>query len=70
MTLTIHLPNDLERQLRERASRDGRSVEDYVLGLIEWDAVGPGRGPIVDAPIVQPDWEQTLSDHPDNSLAA
>ena len=62
MTLTVHLPNDLERRLRELASRGGRSVEEYVLELIERDAVGPGSGPVLDAPIVQPDREQTLSD--------
>jgi plasmid stability protein len=62
MTLTVHLPNDLERRLRERATRDGRSVEDYVLKLIERDAVRPGRGPVVDALSVQPNPDQTLSD--------
>ena len=62
MTLTVHLPNDLERRLRERADRDGRSVEDYVLELIERDAVGPGRGPVVDASSVQPGRDETLSD--------
>ena len=41
MTLTVHLPDDLERRLRERASRDGRAVEEYVVGLIERDAAGP-----------------------------
>ena len=62
MELTVHLPNDLERRLRELASRGGRSVEEYVLGLIERDAVRSGRGPVLDAPIVQPNREQTLSD--------
>ncbi len=62
MTLTVHLPNDLERRLRERASRDERSVEDYVLKLIERDAVGPGRGPVVDASSDQLDRDQTPSD--------
>ena len=42
MTLTVHLPNDLERRLRERAVRDVRSIEDYVLELIERDAAGLG----------------------------
>jgi hypothetical protein len=41
MTLTVHLPDDLERRIRERASRDGRAVEEYVVGLIERDAAGP-----------------------------
>jgi plasmid stability protein len=62
MTLTVHLPHDLERRLRERASRDGRAVEDDVLKLIEWDAVGPGTGPVVAASSVQPDRGETLSD--------
>jgi plasmid stability protein len=62
MTLTVHLPNDLERRLRERASRDGRSVEDYVLELIERDAVGPATGRVVDASGVQPGQDATLSD--------
>ena len=38
MTLTIHLTDELERRLRERASHEGRPVEAYVLGLIERDA--------------------------------
>ena len=50
MILTVHLPDNLERRLLERASRDGRSVEDYVLGLIERDAAGPGSGRSVEAP--------------------
>ena len=62
MKLTVHLPNDLDRRLRELASRGGRSVEEYVLELIERDAVRPGRSPALDAPIVEPDREQTLSD--------
>lgn len=49
MTLTVHLPDDLERRLRERASRDGRPVEEYVLELIERDAAAPGRGQGVEA---------------------
>ena len=61
MTLTVHLPNDLEWRLRERASRDGRSVEDYVLELIERDAVGPGPGPVVDALSLQPGRAETFS---------
>jgi predicted DNA-binding protein len=44
MTLTVHLPDDLEQRLRERASRDGRAVEEYVLGLIERDVAGPASG--------------------------
>ena len=62
MTLTVHLPNDLERRLRDRASRDGRSVEDYVLALIERDAAALGTGPVVDASSVQPSRAETLSD--------
>ena len=44
MTLTVHVPDDLERRLRERASRDGQAVEDYVLDLIERDTAGPATG--------------------------
>jgi plasmid stability protein len=62
MTLTIHLPDDLDWRLRERAARDGRSVEDYVLELIERDALGPRTSPVVDAPSVQPGRDETLSD--------
>jgi hypothetical protein len=49
MTLTVHLPDDLERRLRERASRDGRAVEEYVVGLIERDAAGPASDRGVEA---------------------
>jgi hypothetical protein len=38
MTLTIHLTDEIERRLRERACREGRPVEEYVLDLIERDA--------------------------------
>jgi hypothetical protein len=38
MTLTVYLPDDLERLLRERASRDGQPVEQYIVALIERDA--------------------------------
>jgi plasmid stability protein len=62
MTLTVHLPNDLERRLRERASRNGWSVEDYVLKLIERDAAGPGTGAVVDASSVRPGRDEALSD--------
>jgi plasmid stability protein len=62
MTLTIDLPDDLERRLRERASRDGRAVEDYVLKLIERDATGPGNGPVVDASGAQIGQGPALSD--------
>src|SRR5436305_6154543 len=62
MTLTVHLPDDLERRLRERASRDGRAVEEYVLKLIERDAAGPGNGPVVDDSGVQPGQGPALSD--------
>ncbi|MHB1560867.1 MAG: hypothetical protein ACYC61_25720 [Isosphaeraceae bacterium] len=62
MILTIHLPDDLERRLRERASRDGRAVEDHVLALIERDAAGPGGGRVVEAPSLQPGHTPALSD--------
>ncbi len=39
MTLTVPLPDDLERRLRESASRDGRPVEDVLLDEL---ASGPG----------------------------
>src|SRR3954468_14997152 len=49
MTLTVHLPDELEQRLRERASRDGRAVEEYVLRLIERDAAGLESGPVIEA---------------------
>ncbi len=62
MTITVHLPDDLERRLKERASHDGRAVEEYVLGLIERDAAGPGdeRGPDASRPL--PGQAPALSD--------
>jgi hypothetical protein len=62
MTLTVDLPNDLERRLRERASRDGRPVEQYVLELIERDAAGPGNGQGVEASGLYTGQAPTLSD--------
>jgi plasmid stability protein len=44
MTLTVDLPDDLVRRLQERASRQGRAIEEYVVGLIERDAAGPENG--------------------------
>jgi hypothetical protein len=62
MTLTVHLPDDLERRLRERASRDGRAVEEYVLGLIEQDAAGPGNDQVVKASGLRPGQPPAISD--------
>jgi hypothetical protein len=62
MTLTVHLPADLERRLRDRASRDGRAVEDYVLGLIERDAAGPGSDQGIEASGLHPGQAPALSD--------
>jgi hypothetical protein len=62
MTLTVHLPGDLERRLRERASRDGRAIEEYVLGLIEQDAAGPGTAPVVEASGLQAGQPPAISD--------
>ena len=62
MTLTVDLPDDLERRLRERASRHGRAVEEYVLGLIERDAAGPDGGRGAEASSLQPGRAPALSD--------
>lgn len=62
MTLTVQLPDVLERRLRECATRDGRSVEEYVLGLIERDTAGPVSGRGSDSPQLLPDRAPTLSD--------
>ena len=37
MTLTVDLPNDVEQRLRERATREGKRVEEYSLELIARD---------------------------------
>jgi hypothetical protein len=62
MILTVHLPDDLERRILERASRNGRSVEDYVLGLIEQDAAGPVSGRSVEAPGLHSSQAPALTD--------
>jgi hypothetical protein len=62
MTLTVQLPDHLERRLRERASRDGRPVELYVLELIERDTAGPGSGQGVDVPGLHTGQAPALSD--------
>ena len=38
MTLIVQLSDDIERRLRERASRQGRAVEEYIVELIEREA--------------------------------
>lgn len=38
MGVTIHLTDDIERRLRDRAVRSNLSLEDYVRGLAERDA--------------------------------
>jgi hypothetical protein len=62
MTLTLHLPEDLERRLRERASRDRRAVKKHVLGLIERDAAGPGSGRGIEDSGPSPGQAPALSD--------
>ena len=34
MTLTLHLPPDLEQRLVQEAQRQGRSLDDYTLELL------------------------------------
>lgn len=34
MTLTLHLPPDLEQRLTQEAHRQGRSLDDYTLELL------------------------------------
>jgi plasmid stability protein len=62
MTLSVHLPDDLERRLRERATREGRAVEEYVLGLIERDAAGPESARGAEAPRLSDREFETLLD--------
>jgi len=35
MTLTLHLPPDLEQRLTQEAQRQGRSLDDYTLELLD-----------------------------------
>jgi hypothetical protein len=63
MNLTVNLPDELERRLRERASRQGRPVEQYVLGLIEQDAAAQEQGRDVEPSIPQPVQASALSDN-------
>ncbi|QEH38801.1 hypothetical protein OJF2_74110 [Aquisphaera giovannonii] len=62
MTLTVHLPDDLERRLRECAARDGRAPEEYVVLLIERDAAGQGGGRPVESAGLSPGRAASLSD--------
>jgi hypothetical protein len=41
MTITIRLSDDEQRQLAERAARNGREMADYVHMLIKRDIDGP-----------------------------
>jgi plasmid stability protein len=55
MTLTIHLPEPVERRLAERAAKDGKSVEALASELLE-QAVAPEREETLDeilAPVRQ-----------------
>lgn len=52
MTLTVHMPDDVGLRLRERASRGGQAIEDYVLHLFERDAAATGAaGPESRSPV-------------------
>jgi hypothetical protein len=46
----------------ERAAREGRAVEEYVLGLIERDAIEPGRSQSVEAAALNAGQPTALSD--------
>jgi plasmid stability protein len=43
MTLTIHLPESVERRLSEQAARDGKTVEALAGELIEKAVTPPGE---------------------------
>src|SRR5689334_1909707 len=67
MTLIVRLTDELGRRLRERASRGGQEPEEYVLRLIERDAVSPPsgaaqNGTTVDASGIHLGQSPTLSD--------
>ena len=78
VTLTVQLSDDVEHRLRERASRLGQAIEEYVLQLIEMDAtrdapapkrvVEPREGPVVDASGLRLGGDVALSDHQFNLL--
>jgi hypothetical protein len=40
-TITLHLPADTERALREKAARTGLTVETYLQQVAEREAAGP-----------------------------
>jgi hypothetical protein len=45
--LTIHLPAEIERRLREKATAFGKSLESYVQELAQIDAQGTNGSPLL-----------------------
>jgi plasmid stability protein len=41
MSITLTLPPETERELRERAAASGRTVEGFIRDLVEREVVGP-----------------------------
>lgn len=51
MRATLDLPDDLVRQLKLRAARDGRDVQDVAAGLLAAALAGPGAGDDAGQPV-------------------
>jgi hypothetical protein len=62
MTITIRLTDDEQRQLAERAARNGRDVAEYVHLLIERDIRGPSAADQALAPFRRQVEESGMTD--------
>src|SRR4051812_24585617 len=54
MILIVHLPDGVGLRLRERASRGGQAIEEYVVHLIERDAAASGPTTSGDPAVTDP----------------
>ena len=62
MTITIRLSDEEQRQLAERAARNGRDVADYVHLLIERDTQGSAAVDLALAPFRRQVQESGMTD--------
>jgi hypothetical protein len=64
MSVTLHLPPDLERRLREQAVRRSQSLEEYLERLAEESLRAESSAPTLTAEQWVAEWRAWAASHP------